>query len=219
MKLLSIKLLPLFSVLSSTPVFAADITAHLPVYLSPVIANGSPLQLQGETQPLGKPVPNFVIANSQLHPVQRLNFTGKYLLIQTLPSLDTELGRQLADAFIRQTAQLSAEVSCLLITTDTAFAQNRFAQAVNLQKVTLYSDAIWGDFGSSFGLRIKDVGLLTTGLLVIGPDGNLLYQQLSKELEHQPDYAAAFKLLPQTAVPDKEKMQLSTEPQATNDGS
>jgi thiol peroxidase len=200
MKLFSIRLLPLLSAFVTIPVMAADLTAHLPVYVSKVIANGSPLQLQGEPQLLGKAAPNFTVANAQLQPVQRLNFTGKYLLIQTLPSLDTELGRQLANEFIRQTAPLGAEVSSLLITADLAFAQSRFAAGVDLQKVTLFSDAIWGDFGSSFGLRIKDIGLLTTALLVIGPDGTLLHQQLSQELEQQPDFPAAFKLLPLTAT-------------------
>lgn len=200
MKLFSIRLLPLFSAFMTIPVMAADLTAHLPVYLSEVIANGSPLQLQGQPQQLGQTTPNFTVANAQLHPVQRLNFTGKYLLIQTVPSLDTELGRQLANEFIRQTTALGAEVTSLLISTDLPFAQSRFAAGVELQKVSLYSDAIWGDFGSSFGLRIKDVGLLATALLVIGPDSTLLHQQLSKTLEQQPDFPAAFKLLPKTAT-------------------
>ncbi len=200
MKLLSIRLLPLLSALIAIPVMAEDLTAHLPVYLSEVVANGSPLQLQGQPQKLGQASPNFIVANAQLHPVQRLNFTGKYLLIQTVPSLDTELGRKLANEFIRQTADLGAEVTSLLISTDLPFAQSRFAAEVELQKVSLYSDAIWGDFGSSFGLRIKDVGLLATALLVIGPDGVLLDQQLSKTLEQQPDFPAALKLLPKTAT-------------------
>ena len=184
-----------------TEATAADLTANLAERISTVTANGSPLQLQGEVQTLGQTVPDFKLANAQLHPVRRVNFTGKYLLIQTVPSLDTELGRQLAKHFIAQTALLPEQVSSILVSTDVAFAQSRFAATVELHKVSLYSDAIWGDFGSSFGLRIKDVGLLASALLVIGPDGTLLHQQLAKELEQSADFPAALSLLPAALTP------------------
>ncbi len=179
-----------------TEAAAADLTAHLPERISTVTADGSPLQLQGQVQPLGQLVPDFKLANAQLHPVRRVNFTGKYLLIQTVPSLDTELGRQLAQHFIAQTATLPEQVSSILVSTDLAFAQSRFAATMELHKVSIYSDAIWGDFGSSFGLRIKDVGLLTSALLLISPDGILLQQQLAKGLEQPADVPAALRLLP-----------------------
>lgn len=180
---------------------AADLTANLPERISAVTANGSPLQLQGDVQVIGQAVPDFKLANAQLHPIRRVNFSGKYLLIQTVPSLDTELGRQLAQHFIAQTAALPEQVSSILVSTDLAFAQSRFAATVELHKVSLYSDAIWGDFGSSFGLRIKDVGLLASALLVISPDGILLHQQLAKGLEQAADFPAALSLLPSAVTP------------------
>jgi thiol peroxidase len=184
-----------------TEATAADLTANLPERISAVTANGSPLQLQGEVQVIGQAVPDFKLANTQLHPVRRVNFTGKYLLIQTVPSLDTELGRQLAKHFIAQTAALPEQVSSILVSTDVAFAQSRFAATVELNKVSLYSDAVWGDFGSSFGLRIKDVGLLASALLLIGPDGTLLHQQLAKGLEQPADITAVLSLLPSPVTP------------------
>lgn len=195
----------------STEATAADLTANLAERISTVSADGRPLQLQGEVQVIGQAVPDFKLANAQLHPIRRVNFTGKYLLIQTVPSLDTELGRQLAGHFIAQTAALPEQVSSILVSTDLAFAQSRFAATVELNKVSLYSDAIWGDFGSSFGLRIKDVGLLASALLLIGPDGILLHQQLAKELEQPTDFSAAFRLLPATVTPTATKSAAATQ--------
>lgn len=191
-----------------TEATAADLTANLPERISAVTANGSPLQLQGEVQVIGQAVPDFKLANAQLHPIRRVNFTGKYLLIQTVPSLDTELGRQLAKHFIAQTAVLPEQVSSILVSTDLAFAQSRFAATMELHKVSVYSDAIWGDFGSSFGLRIKDVGLLASALLVISPDGILLHQQLSKGLEQPADFPAALSLLPTAVAPQTTEPKL-----------
>jgi thiol peroxidase len=59
------------------------------------------------------------------------------------------------------------------------------------------SDAVWGDFGSSYGLRIKDMGILTRAVLIIDNKGTLVYQQLVPLLSQEPDYAAAIDKLQQ----------------------
>ncbi len=61
------------------------------------------------------------------------------------------------------------------------------------------SDAEWGDFGSSYGLRIKDMGLLTRAVLIVDRNGKLVYQQLVPKLSEEPDYTAALTTLKQFA--------------------
>ena len=44
------------------------------------------------------------------------------------------------------------------------------------------SDAVLRDFGRSYGLLIKDMGLLTRAIIVIDNQGKVAYQQLVPEL-------------------------------------
>jgi thioredoxin-dependent peroxiredoxin len=61
--------------------------------------------------------------------------------------------------------------------------------------MAVLSDAVWRDFGSNYGLLIKDMGLLTRAILLIDNEGKLRYQQLVPELAQEPDYDAALAAL------------------------
>lgn len=61
--------------------------------------------------------------------------------------------------------------------------------------MAVLSDAVWRDFGSNYGLLIKDMGLLTRAIIIIDQSGKVAYQQLVPELAQEPDYAAALQAL------------------------
>lgn len=178
---------------------AADLTASLPVRLSEVKAGERPLELQGTPVNLQTLAPDFKVADASFKPVKLSDFAGKTVLISTVPSLDTGVCSIQTKKFNEEVSRLPADVVILTISNDLPFAQKRFCQKEQVDKLMVLSDAVWGDFGSSYGLRIKDMGLLTRAVLIVDRNGKLVYQQLVPKLSEEPDYTAALTTLKQFA--------------------
>lgn len=184
----------LASVLFNTAV-AADLTAQLPVRLSEVKAGDRPLELQGTPMQLQQKAPDFKVADQAFKTVKLSDFAGKTVLLSVVPSIDTGVCSIQTKKFNQQVAALPQNVVILTISTDLPFAQKRFCQKEQVDKLQVLSDAVWGDFGSSYGLRIKDMGILTRAVLIIDSTGTLVYQQLVPLLSQEPDYQAALNKL------------------------
>lgn len=188
------------SILAITPCTqAADLTANLPVRLSEVKAGERQLELQGSTVSLQSLAPDFKVVDAGFKPVRLSDFSGKTVLISVVPSLDTGVCSIQTKKFNEEVASLPADVVILTISTDLPFAQKRFCQKEQVDKLQVLSDAVWGDFGSSYGLRIKDMGLLTRAVLIVDRNGKLVYQQLVPLMSQEPDYVTALVTLKQIA--------------------
>lgn len=185
--------------LSASHLQAADLTANLPVRLSEVKAGERPLELQGTPVSLQSLAPDFKVADASFKPVKLSDFAGKTVLISAVPSIDTGVCSIQTKKFNEEVSNLPADVVVLTISTDLPFAQKRFCQKEQVDKLLVLSDAVWGDFGSSYGLRIKDMGLLTRAVLIVDRNGKLVYQQLVPSLSQEPDYTAALTTLKQFA--------------------
>ena len=59
----------------------------------------------------------------------------------------------------------------------------------------LYNKEADAAFGQAYGLLIKELRLLARAVLVIDADGSIIYQQLVKEITHEPDYEAVLQAL------------------------
>lgn len=179
---------------------AADLTAQLPTRLSDVKAGNRPLELQGNAVALQTIAPDFKVADASFKATRLSDFAGKTVLISVVPSLDTGVCSLQTKKFNEQVTSLPADVVLLTISTDLPFAQKRFCQQEQVDKLLVLSDAVWGDFGSSYGLRIKDMGILTRAVLIIDRSGKLVYQQLVPVLSQEPDYTDALTTLKQYAL-------------------
>ena len=184
----------LASALLNTAV-AADLTAQLPVRLSEVKAGDRPLELQGMPVQLQQKAPDFKVADQAFKAVKLSDFAGKTVLLSVVPSIDTGVCSIQTKKFNQEVAALPQNVAVLTISTDLPFAQKRFCQKEQVDKLQVLSDAVWGDFGSSYGLRIKDMGILTRAVLIIDNKGTLVYQQLVPLLSQEPDYTTALNKL------------------------
>jgi thiol peroxidase len=184
----------LASALLNTAV-AADLTAQLPVRLSEVKAGDRPLELQGMPVQLQQKAPDFKVADQAFKAVKLSDFAGKTVLLSVVPSIDTGVCSIQTKKFNQEVAALPQNVVILTISTDLPFAQKRFCQKEQVDKLQVLSDAVWGDFGSSYGLRIKDMGILTRAVLIIDNKGTLVYQQLVPLLSQEPDYTTALNKL------------------------
>jgi thiol peroxidase len=54
--------------------------------------------------------------------------------------------------------------------------------------MSVLSDYRDREFGSAFGLHIKELGLLARSVFIIGSDGRIAYRQIVGEIGREPDY-------------------------------
>lgn len=185
--------------LTSSSLLAYDVTANLPARLSHVQAGGQQVVLLGNELQTGQLAPNFRLVDNSFNPVTLDNFRGKTILLSIIPSVDTGICSLQTKRFNDEVKQLPNNVRLLTISTDLPFAQKRFCQQEQVENMAVLSDAVWRDFGSNYGLLIKDMGLLTRAIIIIDREGKVAYQQLVPELAQEPDYEAALTVLKQLA--------------------
>ncbi len=193
----------LLAVFVSFSSLAVDTTAKLPVRLSQVKAGNQPVELLGTELKTGQKAPDFKVVDDAFKPVSLSSFRGKTVLISVVPSIDTGVCSLQTKRFNEEVSALPDDVVILTISTDLPFAQKRYCQQEQVNNLSVLSDAVWRDFGSNYGLLIKNMGLLTRAVLIIDNNGMLAYQQLVSQLSDEPDYTDALQALQQLLNKEK----------------
>lgn len=176
---------------------AVDTTAKLPARMSSVKAGDQQIVLLGTELKTGKAAPAFKVVDNNFKTVTLADYKNKTILLSIVPSIDTGICSLQTKRFNDEVTKLPADVVLLTISTDLPFAQKRYCQQEQVTAMAVLSDAVWRDFGSNYGLLIKDMGLLTRAIIIIDNKGKVAYQQLVPELAQEPDYTAALQALQQ----------------------
>jgi thiol peroxidase len=151
---------------------------------------GNPLTLTGPEIKTGDTAPDFTVTGQDLKPVKLSDFKGQTVVLSVVPSLDTPVCGTQTKKFNQEAAALNAKV--LTISLDLPFAQKRFCDAFKIQNVLVLSDYKDRDFSAKYGLLIKELGLLTRAVFVIGSNGKVSYAEIVKEVTQEPNYAGAL---------------------------
>jgi len=173
----------------------ASATDELPKTNHLVKAGGKFVTLLGTQVSEGEIAPNFKVVNDSFSPVQLSDFTKKTVLISVVPSLDTGVCSLQTKRFNEEVANLPDNIVMLTISNDLPFAQKRFCKAEKVDQMKVLSDAVWRDFGQKYGLLIKNMGLLTRAIFIIGEDGKIAYKELVKNISSHPEYDIALATL------------------------
>jgi thiol peroxidase len=153
-----------------------------------VSAQGKPVTLLGKGVSVGDNAPNFKVVDGGFAPVNLNDYKGQAVLISVVPSLDTGICSLQTKHFNEKVATQFPAIAILTISADLPFAQKRFCNAENIDKVTALSDSVWRDFGQKYGLIIKDMGLLTRAVLILDKSHTVIYKQLVSNLSTEPNY-------------------------------
>ena len=154
---------------------------------------GGPLTLIGPQLKTGDQAPDFTVIGEGLKPVKLSDFKGQTVVISSVPSLDTPVCEIQTKRFNQEAARLNAKI--LTISMDLPFAQKRFCDAHKIQNVVCLSDYKDRQFGTGWGLLIKELGLLARAVFVVNPDGKIGHAQIVKEVAQEPDYNSALQSL------------------------
>ena len=159
---------------------------------------GSPVTLAGEFVQVGAQAPDFSLVKGDLTSFTLADVKGKYALLNIFPSMDTGV----CAASVRKFNQLASQMGntvVLAISKDLPFAQGRFCTAEGIENVIPLSDYRYtSDFGEKYGVLMSDgvwCGLLARAVVIINPEGKVVYTELVPEITPEPDYEAALAAL------------------------
>lgn len=157
-----------------------------------VKANDKFVTLLGSQVALGEQAPNFKVVDKNFSPVELSDFKNQTVLISVVPSLDTGVCSIQTKRFNEEAAKLPENITILTISNDLPFAQKRFCKVESVDKIKALSDSVWRKFGESYGLIIKDMGLLTRAIFIIDNQGVVKYKELVANISQHPDYTSAL---------------------------
>ncbi len=156
---------------------------------------GNPINTVGELPGVGAAAPDFHLTGSDLSEVSSDQFSGKPVLLNIFPSVDTPVCATSVRTFNERAA--AGGLSVINVSNDLPFAQARFCGAEGIENVQSAS-AFRDNFGQDYGVTIADgpfAGLLARAVVVIGADGNVAYTELVPEIAQEPNYDAALAAL------------------------
>ena len=156
-----------------------------------ITMKGNPLTLTGHEIKVGDLAPDVTLVANDLSEVKLSSFKGKKIIVSVVPSLDTPVCDLQTRRFNQEASKLD-DVVVLTVSKDLPFAQKRWCGAVGAVAVKTLSD-FRGNFGETYGVLIKGLGLLARAIFVIDESGKITYIQLVKEVATEPNYEEVLK--------------------------
>ncbi|MBN1295174.1 thiol peroxidase [bacterium] len=157
-----------------------------------VTMHGHPLTLVGHPAKIGETAPDFTVINAKMQPVTIGDYSGKTIVISSVPSLDTPVCDTETRKFNEMATRLGDNVVVLTISMDLPFAQARWCGAAGIDRVVTLSDHATASFGLAYGVLIDNLRLLARSIFVIDPAGIIQSIQLVPEITSEPDYDAVL---------------------------
>lgn len=159
-----------------------------------VTFKGNAATLSGNTIEVGAKAPKVDLVAGDLSTKSVGGASGKFQIINVVPSLDTGVCATQTRTFNEKAAAL-ANTEVFVISLDLPFAQGRFCTTEGIQNVTALSDFKNKDFGNAYGVVLKDsplAGLLTRAVFVVNPNGEIVHKEIVSEITTEPNYDAAL---------------------------
>lgn len=160
-----------------------------------VTLKGKAVVLEGDEVKAGEKARDFIVLDHDMNEKKLTDYSGKIKLIASVPSLDTPVCDTEIKRFNDEAAKVSKDVVIIFISMDLPFAQKRFCQEFDIDRVKTLSDHVRADFGIKYGVLIKELRLLARAIFIIGRDDTVKYVQMVKEVSSPPDYEAALTAL------------------------
>ena len=120
------------------------------------------------------------------------------MLLNIFPSIDTGTCATICKIEFNTNQQQTWKIQkyCVFLEIYLLLKQSRFCGAEGIKNVIMLSDFNDGNFGKTYGLEISDSGafanLHSRAVIVINPEGNIIYTEQVSEIANEPNYDAAL---------------------------
>jgi len=162
-----------------------------------ITLKGNPITTVGNLPEVGSAAPDFKLTKTDLSDVSLKDFSGKKIVLNIFPSVDTPVCAASVRRFNLEADKLGDTV-VLGVSLDLPFAHSRFCGAEGIKSAISVTELRERKFGEDYGVRIADgplAGLLSRAVVIIGADGKVIYTEQVPEITQEPDYEAALAAL------------------------
>ena len=161
-----------------------------------ITLHGDQINTIGKLPEVGSNLKGFSLVNEKLEVKTLSDFSGKKMILNIFPSIDTGVCAAAARKFNEEAGELDNTV-VINISKDLPFALSRFCAAEGLDHVTNLSD-FRSNFGNDYGVQLVDSpmkGLLSRAVIVADENGKVIYTEQVPEIAQEPNYEKALSAL------------------------
>ncbi len=161
--------------------------------MAEVTLKGKTVRTNGQLPEIGSYAPDFMLVSTALKDVRLPEFTGKNVIMNIFPSLETRVCAESIRRF-NEIADSLDNTEVLCISRDLPFAHERFNIKEGIDNMVSLSEMRNNDFGDRYGIRILDgpfAGLLSRSVVVLDENHRVIYTQMVEEISEEPDYESA----------------------------
>ncbi len=158
---------------------------------------GNPVNTIGELPIVGTNAPAFELVKTDLSDLTMAKLSGKRVILNIFPSLDTSVCAASVRRFNAEASKLE-NTSVVCVSKDLPFAHGRFCTTEGIENVIPASEFRSNNFGKSYGVMLTDGplrGLLARAVVVLDENGKVKYTELVPEITQEPDYDSALAAL------------------------
>jgi thiol peroxidase len=165
--------------------------------MAAITLNGNACNTNGDLPAVGSAAPGFHLVDGSLKDVHLADYSGKQVLMNIVPSLDTPTCATSTRKFNEQAAGRE-NVVVLVISADLPFAQGRFCSAEGIEDVVPLSLMRSRGFAKDYGVLITDgplAGITARAVVVLDAAHKVVHTELVPEIADEPNYEAALAAL------------------------
>ncbi len=162
--------------------------------MAEVTLKGKPIRTSGALPAIGSKAPDFSLVNSDLNDLSLKDFKGKRKIISIVPSLDTSVC-SLSSKKFDEAIKSHPEVSVLVVSADSPFAQKRFCTHENAKNIVTLSMMRNKDFAKDYGVLIETgplAGICARAVVVLDENDHVVYTEQVPEITQEPNYDKAL---------------------------
>lgn len=153
-----------------------------------------PVKTTGELPAIGSQAPDFKVTKTDLTDTTLSDFSGKNIVLNIFPSIGTSV----CSASVRKFNELAAgkeNTVVISVSKDLPFAHTHFCEAEGIKNVIPTSEYKNNGFSDNYHVKMingKFEGLLSRCIVVIDPDGKVVYTEQVPAIGQEPDYEQAL---------------------------
>ena len=164
--------------------------------MAETLFKGTQVHTVGDLPSVGAAAPDFTLTGADLSDVSLGDYAGRRVVLNIFPSVDTGVCAMSVRRFNELAAALD-NTTVVCASADLPFALARFCGAEGIENVVTAS-TFRSSFADDYGTRLLDgplAGLNARSVVVIDPEGKVVYTELVPETTQEPDYDAAVAAL------------------------
>lgn len=147
----------------------------------------------GNDVAVGQAAPAFTASANDWSAVDVINSgKGKVRILAAVPSLDTNVCDKETRRFNVEASNLSEDIAVYVISTDMPMTQKKWCGNAGVERVITLSDVLNTEFGTQYGVLVKERRYLRRAVFVVDRNNQLTYVDYMKSLGDEPDYDAVL---------------------------